>query len=115
MKQKVLLFAFGTGLLLGGHSMSAQSNITAKSTLIKVNSDKSITVTENAVVPASNVYYLYDDAMSKLLVTYNSGQTVQIKLYKLKKTQPKKPPEINCVEVNCPGGFGPNVKCWKCK
>jgi hypothetical protein len=74
-----------------------------------------ITVTEGSVVPAQTTYFVYDETGTKLLKTFTHGQRVILHAKKLAKKEAPKPPELNCVQVNCPASFGANVTCWKCK
>ena len=115
MKRPVINMLLIVCFLIAGKHGQAQGNITAKSTVIITNNDASITVPENALVPAKNVFYFYDATMTKLLATFREGQPVHVTQYKKAKKESKDPPKIDCVQINCPGSFGANATCWKCK
>ena len=108
MKKKILTLTLVLFVSLSGFKLMAQNNLGAKS-----GAANSIIVKHNAVVPKNNTYYLYDEAGTKLLATFNSGQTVN--LFKRKKVESKDPPKMNCAQISCPPTFASNVICWKCQ
>ncbi len=109
MKKKILTLTLILFISFSGFRLMAQNNTGAKS-----DAATSIIVKHNAVVPKNNTYYLYDEAGTKLLATFNSGQTVN--LFKKKKVESKDAPKkMDCAQISCPSSFSSSVTCWKCQ
>lgn len=73
--------------------------------------DSTITVLDGAIVPPDNVYYV-ETTEGKVIATFKGGQEVE--LGSLTELVPRAG-EIDCVEITCPGGFGSQVTCWRCR
>jgi hypothetical protein len=74
----------------------------------KVN-DTTIMVPNGAIVPKNNTYFI-KSSTGKTIATYKGGQTVS-----LGSTSAARRKVIDCVQIPCPGTFGSDVVCWKCK
>jgi hypothetical protein len=73
-----------------------------------------IRVAENTVVPPRTIYFIYDEAGTRLLQTFTSGQRVILFAKKKKKEAPTQPPHVDCAKINCPETFR-NADCWDCR
>lgn len=80
------------------------NKVSAQSATIKKLNDSTIMVPSGVTVPKNNTYFI-KSATGKTLSTYKAGQKVRIPANRV----------IDCVQIPCPGSFGPDVVCWKCK
>lgn len=79
----------------------------------KVN-DSTIIVSDGAVVPRYNTYFI-KSAKGKRIATFKGGQ--KVKLRRPNSTNPdiQAVGEVDCVKIPCPGSFGPQTTCWDCR